>query len=268
MVMLASPSLYLSWPLAPNPKHIRVFNVDQADRIDQPWRSSEEPRKINGTLRVVDLQKNPRFSALSYVCGVDPHGESFSVLCGGEAKPIPVTENYFIALWHLRKKLGAFTIWVDSICINRADSREKEWQIQQMGRIFAHAETVYVWLGRATDQSDRAMRYLATASFQKLYHESGPRVWAAVWSLYSASSGSFLPKSGILKDSPVSRVIFTSPPSVLIVAQSNRSVQTMAHIAISKPDRPQAAIGKTSLDESGRDASGLTRKFFSHNARY
>lgn len=60
---------------------------------------------------------------------------------------VPVTLNYFSALWHLRKKLGAFTIWVDAVSIDQSNEAEKATQIPLMREIFAVAQQVYVWLG-------------------------------------------------------------------------------------------------------------------------
>ncbi|KAF2001907.1 heterokaryon incompatibility, partial [Amniculicola lignicola CBS 123094] len=92
------------------------------------------------------------FTALSYVWG--PPGPSHVFLLG---IPFPVTSNCYSALWHLRKKLGAFCIWVDALCIEQANIKEKEQQIPLMGQIYSSAENVYIWLGEGNAATERAM---------------------------------------------------------------------------------------------------------------
>ena len=74
------------------------------------------------SVRVLDLDERPKFSALSHVWGVDPPALEHAILCGGVA--VPFTSNCHSALWRLRQKLGKYTIWVDAVCINQADQAE------------------------------------------------------------------------------------------------------------------------------------------------
>jgi hypothetical protein len=37
--------------------------------------------------------------------------------------------------------------WVDQLCIDQEDGREKSHQVKQMGDIFANADAVIIWLG-------------------------------------------------------------------------------------------------------------------------
>lgn len=56
------------------------------------------------------------------------------------------------------------TIWVDLICINQVDKEEKSTQLQLMEEIYTWAEMVYLYLGEANGQSNRAMAYLSDRS--------------------------------------------------------------------------------------------------------
>ena len=149
---------YSALPLAQNIPSIRVLDIQAAPSND------ESQQNIKAELRVVNLDENPAFSALSYVWGVDAPSSIHTISCG--TFEIPLSENGCSALLHLRKKLGAFTIWIDAICIDQANQDEKEHQIPWMGRIYSQAQTVYLWLGQGNAQSDRAMGYLAKAGFQ------------------------------------------------------------------------------------------------------
>ncbi|KAF1995299.1 HET-domain-containing protein, partial [Amniculicola lignicola CBS 123094] len=130
-------ALYRQRPLPRNTKSIRLIDISS---------SSQFVSEIKGSLRVVDLDAEPHFTALSYVWGAmvpEPH----HVNCGGFR--IKITENGHCALRHLRKKLGNFTIWVDALCINQADVAEKSHQVPLMADIYSKAASVFVWLGES-----------------------------------------------------------------------------------------------------------------------
>jgi len=161
---------------------IRVLDVQaatSANGLDEPIRSE---------LRIIDLmaEPRPRFSALSYVWG-NPGTEECAILCG--AHSISILPSGHSALKYLRKKLGRFTIWIDAICINQNDGKEKENQIPLMGDIYSKAETTYVWLGEGSPKIQRAIAYLQNPRFLK-HHDLGdmmetgvqrPKPWMGTW---------------------------------------------------------------------------------------
>jgi hypothetical protein len=93
------------------------------------------------------------YETLSYVWG-DPN-ITVPILVDG--RHLHVTENLYAALLRLRDSSLERTLWVDAICINQADDKEKEHQIQFMERIYSQACRVIVWLGVAANSSDRAL---------------------------------------------------------------------------------------------------------------
>lgn len=140
---------------------IRVLDVPApADLSQQP-----DERFLGGSLRVVNLDDNPQFTALSYVWGafsIPPN----TVLCQ-PSFDIPITTNCWSALRSLRGMFSSLTIWVDSICINQ-DNGEEFQQIPLMEGIYSLAETVFLWLGDGNPDTDKAMNYLRTAGYQNL----------------------------------------------------------------------------------------------------
>jgi hypothetical protein len=46
---------------------------------------------------------------------------------------------------------------VDRVCINQADVRERNPQIQLMGEIYSHSHAVFVWLGPPRDEIGMAL---------------------------------------------------------------------------------------------------------------
>ncbi|KAI5363328.1 Putative heterokaryon incompatibility [Septoria linicola] len=97
------------------------------------------------------------YIALSYVWGsqdkrhaITLNGASFSV-----------GRNLYCALIQLRRTTRirqGFKLWVDAICINQNDIRERSEQVTRMRLIYTSAWQVVSWLGEACTYSDLAMR--------------------------------------------------------------------------------------------------------------
>jgi hypothetical protein len=122
----------------------------------QPLRSGEtrvlvlEPGHDKDPVRChlnhVSLTDNPKFEAVSYVCG-DPN-VTRDVICSG--KMIPIYVNLYSALEQLRCADSERILWADAVCINQEDLAERSKQVQLMGQIYSQADTVLIWLGNAT----------------------------------------------------------------------------------------------------------------------
>lgn len=48
-------------------------------------------------------------------------------------------------------------IWMDQICVNQANTQERNHQIQLMTRIYTQAEGISIYLGEGHDDRDLAM---------------------------------------------------------------------------------------------------------------
>ncbi|KAG9231528.1 heterokaryon incompatibility protein-domain-containing protein [Amylocarpus encephaloides] len=98
-------------------------------------------------------QRMHLYDALSYVWGDPDNPRSIYI---GE-HDLPVTRNLHAALSRLRNFSLERIIWVDAICIDQTNTKEKEQQIQIMAKIYSQANRVLVWLGEAADNSDQAL---------------------------------------------------------------------------------------------------------------
>lgn len=94
---------------------------------------------------------SPPYEALSYTWGSHTPQRPVSLNNGAN---LGTTENLFQALRNLRRKDRSRVLWVDALCINQHDHKEKSHQIQLMGKIFALAGCVLVWLGVYGARSD------------------------------------------------------------------------------------------------------------------
>lgn len=68
--------------------------------------------------------------------------------------------NLFKALYHLRQKDRDILLWVDALCINQENPKEKEVQVSRIADIFIAAHTVLIWLGESTLETERAVKLL------------------------------------------------------------------------------------------------------------
>ncbi len=139
-------------------------------------------------MRVVSLDDSPKYAALSYTWG-DPLDASTQEITkaksdhvddaiSGESENnsthkeievrnirvngaiLGVSEYLFQALSHLRSD-KPLALWVDALSIDQDCEEEKSSQVQRMSRVYQAAERVPVWLGPATEDSDRAMDTIA-----------------------------------------------------------------------------------------------------------
>uniref|UniRef100_A0A0D2Y3X0 Heterokaryon incompatibility domain-containing protein n=1 Tax=Fusarium oxysporum (strain Fo5176) TaxID=660025 RepID=A0A0D2Y3X0_FUSOF len=56
-------------------------------------------------------------------------------------------ESLYEALWHLRRPDEDRMLWVDALCIDQTNIKERGHQVNRMGEIYKKADRVIVWLG-------------------------------------------------------------------------------------------------------------------------
>jgi hypothetical protein len=93
------------------------------------------------------------YEALSYVWGSEDKPKSITI----NNQNLHVTQNLYAALLRLQDDPCSRVIWVDAICIDQANEKEKEDQLPLMAEIYAKARRVVVWLGEAENDSERAL---------------------------------------------------------------------------------------------------------------
>jgi hypothetical protein len=131
---------------------IRLLTIDLSSPASQ----------INCSLRTVRITDSTPYVAVSYVWGDDTLKES--ICLDGAVKM--VTTNLFVALCQFRSDNHPGPFWIDAVCIDQANEKEKTVQVQRMGTIFGNAAMVLAWLGPAMDDSDTTIQQL---------RELGPR---------------------------------------------------------------------------------------------
>jgi hypothetical protein len=64
--------------------------------------------------------------------------------------------NLFKALYYLRQQTRNILLWVDALCINQENPKEKEVQVSRIADIYIAARNVLIWLGESTWKTELA----------------------------------------------------------------------------------------------------------------
>lgn len=138
MATLQGSSIYQPLP----PDHIRII---------RPWTDKLEPNILRATFEIYQKDELPSYDALSYTWGRPGVTKTIYMELKGHTEPVSIEISI-----HLHQGLMAFVnlplsplLWVDYLCINQADTAEKEVQIPLMPLIYGEANSTVVWLGDA-----------------------------------------------------------------------------------------------------------------------
>ncbi|KAI1354707.1 HET-domain-containing protein [Xylaria sp. FL0043] len=127
----------------PSGQSIRMLVLEPGEKTDS----------LRGTFDVISID-SPDFGShetLSYVWGTVAGDHKIFIHSGGVEQAVKVTSNLYQALQRLRLSNKKRSIWVDQICIDQQNFRERSHQIQFMNRLYKHAGHVLVWLGPDKD---------------------------------------------------------------------------------------------------------------------
>ncbi|KAL2037799.1 hypothetical protein N7G274_009524 [Stereocaulon virgatum] len=134
--------------------------------------------RIRITLETATFTKTqtPQYEALSYVWGSKENPVQLSIkteMTGWRSAPrtrerakiehvqystLSVTRNLGIAVRHLRRKDEARILWIDAICVDQRNIKERGHQVARMADVYSLASRVVVWLGPETGDSALAIR--------------------------------------------------------------------------------------------------------------
>ncbi|XP_014557713.1 hypothetical protein COCVIDRAFT_74268, partial [Bipolaris victoriae FI3] len=127
------------------------------------------------------------YDALSYTWGGTNKASTVTV----SGKTLGVTKNLHSALQHFRSEDVDRVLWVDAICIDQGNEKERGHQVQQMCKIYSHAEEVIIWLGQPTAETNVLMdslRELEGYSLAHAHRHWDLAKWTEFWRLVPQSS--------------------------------------------------------------------------------
>jgi hypothetical protein len=119
--------------------------LDHAERQVRLLSISPGPQDapVQTTLSVISLSFRPNYEALSYAWGSESVSNDIEV----NGTCCKVTRNLHDALSHVRRPDAETVIWVDALCIDQSNAKEKTQQVTLMGEIYAQCTQVLIWLG-------------------------------------------------------------------------------------------------------------------------
>ncbi|KAF2246901.1 HET-domain-containing protein, partial [Trematosphaeria pertusa] len=118
------------------------------------------------------------YVCLSYMWG--PPEPSQTILMNGKYHQIG--PNLFDFLNVAREKYRSERLWIDALCIDQANTAERNHQVQQMGQIYSEAQKVIIWLGKedGLDPISRS-KYAGRPTWDMVFKFSIPRYWESVF---------------------------------------------------------------------------------------
>jgi hypothetical protein len=121
-INMDSNSIYSA--LNQSKREIRLLTLLRSDGFED---------EIRCKLDVASLDEKLTYTALSYCWGNQSEQREIHV----NDRRVSVTKSLEIALRYARKDLQDMVLWVDAICINQEDLKEKSYQVGMMGSIYA-----------------------------------------------------------------------------------------------------------------------------------
>jgi hypothetical protein len=130
---------------------------------------------VEGSSDVEECAK-PNYEALSYTWSLSEYSQSAfyqhsSVIIirsssTDSESQLNVGKNLALALKYLRYPNKPRTLWIDAICINQMDRKERASQVSRMHKIYKLADRVLVWLGPQYQNSKLAISVLTKIGSQ------------------------------------------------------------------------------------------------------
>jgi hypothetical protein len=124
-----------------------------------------------------DDRFEPKYEALSYTWGDEMPQEAIRVMTSSPPQvtitvanaaeetdghtELKMRLNLANAIRHLRLPDRRRTLWIDAVCINQSDDKEKSAQVKRIGQIYSLASAVIVWLGHEEDNTVRGLETLS-----------------------------------------------------------------------------------------------------------
>lgn len=104
-----------------------------------------------------------------------------------DGQEVHITQNLSEVLEHLRLTDEDRFLWIDALCINQEDAKERGHQVRQMASIYERARQVIFWLGTATVSTDRAFEHLkrfekVTLNYSCNEWRPSDERWQFIWS--------------------------------------------------------------------------------------
>lgn len=132
----------------------RVLHLDSAESTSDPLTGRLQsgdlrippPKLSTGSQPPTDKDPLPKFDALSWCWGTGDATETLRLEQNGRAFKMLIPPTLADALRALRLEDKVRALWVDAICVNMKNAKERAHQVAQMNLVYSRAGSVCVWL--------------------------------------------------------------------------------------------------------------------------
>ncbi|KAH7397731.1 heterokaryon incompatibility protein-domain-containing protein [Cadophora sp. MPI-SDFR-AT-0126] len=157
--------------------------------------ADEKDKPLSCHLRHEKFDSMTSYVALSYTWGTEPADRTIRI----DGKSLRITPNLEAALLEFRQEprrsplnnnfednqepgsssqqAAPLRIWIDAICINQADSEERNAQIKLMADIYRSASELFIWLGVESDDSSLAISLMISYAQEKVEGDNTLSKW-------------------------------------------------------------------------------------------
>ncbi|KAL8787327.1 MAG: hypothetical protein Q9195_007822 [Heterodermia aff. obscurata] len=112
------------------------------------------------------LREHPAYTAVSYTWG--DQTPMVTIRCNQVEHR--VRKNLYEFYSNARENMKSNVYWIDAICINQCDDKEKSVQVQMMRLIYAQAAKLIIWLGAANEHTSMAFKTFSEIIEQPEFH--------------------------------------------------------------------------------------------------
>ena len=100
------------------------------------------------------------YEAVSWSWGKGDETRMINIKKDGKAYDFKVSLHLWEAMQALRLEKEDRYLWIDAICINQDEIKERNAQVPKMDRVYGQAINVCVWIGAGNKESDRALAFI------------------------------------------------------------------------------------------------------------
>lgn len=145
--------------------------------------------QVTGRKDDISLNEELSYEAVSWCWGREKPNQLLRIHDRDKVYAFHISQNLKSALWALRKHNVVRQLWIDAVCIDQRNTKERNEQVPKMDRIYGNAKSVCIWLGEGDVHSKLAMDFikqkvLSLWEFDKLIEDREmARQWAALITL-------------------------------------------------------------------------------------
>jgi hypothetical protein len=151
-VLLLEPASTQGAPLFVSLQHIQILQHFEDDLDDQDANAMASSTSIPNTSQV-------EFEAISYAWGTEEPNVTLGVHRSMPREHFKISPVLDTMLRYIRLPKKKRCVWIDALCINQKNNKEKEAQVNFMGEIYRQAKGIIVWLGPPINTQDDVLRF-------------------------------------------------------------------------------------------------------------